>query len=116
MRSTGERPALLGGRIRLQQENFLDDLLDVRLLSGEAPLRGAFGHSEPAGQGQHHPRVDRLAHDVGHLDGRVEHERQRADERTEHTDDHDEPARGENPAPHRARSALVQRRRVSCDG
>jgi hypothetical protein len=46
----------------------------------------------------------------------VEHERQRADERTAHGHDHDEPARGQNPAPHRARSALVQRRPVSCDG
>ena len=50
MSSAAERPVLLGRSIRLQQENFLDDLLDAGLLCGEVTLRVAAGHAEPSGQ------------------------------------------------------------------
>jgi hypothetical protein len=50
MGSSTERPMLLGGGIRLHQEGFLDDLLDVGLFCDEIPLGVALGHSEPPGQ------------------------------------------------------------------
>ena len=53
MSSTTERPVLLGCRIRLHQENSFDDLLDVRLFPGGAPLSVAAGHSEPSSQEEH---------------------------------------------------------------
>jgi hypothetical protein len=53
MNSPAQRPALLGGSSRLQQENFLDDLIDHSLLTGEAALSVASGHSETSGQEQH---------------------------------------------------------------
>jgi len=50
MCSTAQRPVLLGGSIRLHQEDFLDNLVDVRLFRTEASLSIASGHSEPSGQ------------------------------------------------------------------
>jgi hypothetical protein len=53
MSPTAQRAVLLGSCIRLEQENFLNDLLDAGLFCAEIPLGVAAGHSEPSGQEQH---------------------------------------------------------------
>ena len=53
MSSTVKRPGLLGSRIRLHQQTFLDNLLDVSLFAGKVPLSVADSYSEPSGQ-EHH--------------------------------------------------------------
>jgi hypothetical protein len=53
MSSPGELPVLFGGRLRLQQEASLGDLLDVGVFAGEVPFSIATCYSEPSGQKQH---------------------------------------------------------------
>lgn len=53
MSATAERPVLLGGGIRLNQETSLHDLLNVRPFPGKVPLSVAAGYSEPSGHEEH---------------------------------------------------------------
>jgi len=51
--STQERPVLPGGSARLHQQNFFNDLFDIRLFLDEAAIGVATSYTEPSGYEQH---------------------------------------------------------------
>src|SRR3954466_2177731 len=67
MRAAVQRPLLLRGRLRLQQQYLLDDFLEQRRFTGGVAFGLAAGHAEKAGEEQHgySPAISRSAVTLG---------------------------------------------------